>query len=549
MAWYIPPQTHRYKTSEITSVDAFTNESETGPVRSDGLGAGDSHRYGKNYRPQECFFCHGYGHVSDNCPSKTSKNKNTSSSRPAGGVVARRGRRLDFAAPSSSRGRGFTDLFPPPTPKLPQVKHDDPRMNDRNWIAAYPDPADRKDAIEEASGGSVSMKQARAAAPGLAKTPHRMESLNAMNNARRKNSASAKSRPKTVVKTASFTPVKGRTGKNRYETRPAHARATRLYNLPLTACRTTVKLSEQPFWPVKAQTIPVKKPTSAELVAQQVVPVAKETEASASSAANPDKSEIVKQSGKGFLQERGEKVPSHYNTVVFPPRAPKRAVATDHAHESTDSDYQTDVYSDDEVRPAAATVRRQSENDLSDDSLTTYPLSDRMRAQKQLSSSDAQSGAKRYLRSSSAKKAFIGNTIVTGRILLDQDELSIIKSLAAHNIHLAGYDVFHEMSGEPAVIEINMAMARAPIERVPDVSRGTDVDQLVQTRTAPEKKRELFKIMVEDAETIQVYDTDEPLAVALRICRENRIDDPEIQQRWNEQITKKFQKMQEKVKN
>lgn len=40
-------------------------------IRPDGIGAGDSHRYGKNYRPdslRQCNYCHKPGHVVSQCP-------------------------------------------------------------------------------------------------------------------------------------------------------------------------------------------------------------------------------------------------------------------------------------------------------------------------------------------------------------------------------------------------------------------------------------------------------------------------------------------------
>lgn len=51
-------------------------------IRPDGIGAGDSHRYGSNYRPdglRECNFCHATGHIIVNCPLLPHRPAKTSS--------------------------------------------------------------------------------------------------------------------------------------------------------------------------------------------------------------------------------------------------------------------------------------------------------------------------------------------------------------------------------------------------------------------------------------------------------------------------------------
>lgn len=120
-------------------------------IRSDGIGAGDSHRYGKNYRPDslhQCTFCHSPGHVIKQCPLLPRRPSLSRISVPSNYGT---NDRATFQIVSDSKGRRKKKKrLPVPlisTVQCADVQEDDPRMHERSMIAAYPLISERKHAI------------------------------------------------------------------------------------------------------------------------------------------------------------------------------------------------------------------------------------------------------------------------------------------------------------------------------------------------------------------------------------------------------------------
>lgn len=519
----------------------------------------------------------------DTCLALKNKPKLFSASQ-ASPRPARRGARSEASSKAGRDRHGRSnDLFPPPTPRVPQVAFEDPRMNDRNLIAAYPDPEDRRDAIEEAYGVTVSMKEALAASPGLRKKPQPLRPLNDANDAQRIPLNTAKAQPKTIVKSSTFTTLRpGRSRKRRDRNSAPRPMATnplspvRLSSVAAPSARIVMdskQLSNEPFW-LKATTTAPTKPDASDRETRAVEQSSKSANDRSLSAARSSRSEIIKQSSKGYLQERGEEVPPHYNKVVFPPQPPKRADSTDDKSPESDSDYESDVYSDVNLKPANAVNKDTPEDELSDSSSLVPRTAYKRELMRPLSKgrglvavhhsallstplTEDKVLPETYFAKRSADTAV---KLITRRIALDEEESALLSALRATGLQVSGYDVIVCPMNEFAPVNqatptvtagdsnpsqnsksISDDKSRYPVENRPNRDS-------VNSSGNGNRGRLLFKISLDDGgDVAEVYEYDSPPAVALKICQENQIDNPLVRDRFSSQIARKFQRALERL--
>lgn len=317
----------------------MVDESESTPViRTDGVGGGGLHRLGPNYRPRGFVFgkqLERPGHVIP-APRKDWRraslsfevNSKPKLSLPPDSKRIRQGNQVKH------KPLAGTALYPEKVIKAGIF--DDDRMNDRGWLAAFPDPVARRNAIDDYCQRSR-----------LVQSPDRKVAVPKQHIvAKVKKNESGENLSQTLPPISM--PLSEPPGSPRSS---SAKREPRIFN--------AAALIERPFWK-SANNKADNAETSTHTGNSAFVTPKNANSALPSTKLVSGQVESVRQSSKGYLQERCEEVPSHYKKVSIIPAQPKRAQAI--WNSDSDSEYSSDVYSDPDLRQGNL-HRRHSSND------------------------------------------------------------------------------------------------------------------------------------------------------------------------------------------
>lgn len=467
----------------------------------------------------------------------------------------------------------------------------DPRMNDRNWIAAYPDPGDRSLALINTPNEGISRTDVLVS--GLQTDVSKVASV--------KKKRTRKTTPAltggTVESTGLQSALAGaKIGSKKQSSEKADPNVQiRRKRSSRHATGTIAPLSDlvsYPFWiggpnspcqPAKNTSKP--DPDTALRWTSSTEPTRPNTcELSSSS---PD---ITAQSSKGYIQQRPPELPSHYSKVILRSLAPTRGhVGTFSDETSESSSFGSDVYSDPGLR-SFGFQSHANEHGSSDEECLT--ISGSLHTCNLTHSAD--STGRPYLNhregSSDGQTSFEGLSIPRARQIHDISsgaQSCKIVAPAIDNIEEAklwlddqrGLSVQRTIehvaliySDDSEIDENEVTKSTKVGNTVASKSSSTrsctgtefvstcldksarDQDHLdvitqpasVCSSTAEDKGRFLFTIDLDNRRR-DVHEREKPSDVVAALCRDHAVEDSDTRERFEHAITAKFQKAFKKL--
>lgn len=455
----------------------------------------------------ECYYCHGRGHLSSECKAVRDKQGRQASSLTAT-VTTRKSRTQGEHSLLNVKkygGRGLVPLFLPTesTSRMSQSRFVDSRMNDKNLIAAYPDPAMRADILQQIHKEPISMVEASPRSSGTSTTTVVAQPRKAPNESHSDAQSSSKRAKTDVFQLASISEISATAPKPRLHKAPAHSRA-RYQRAPSSTAiplRTPIQIADQPFWlsgyqtSQKASASP-KPATSTTAITSTASPAAGATHTTSPQENRPISDPEILRSQKqdlntaSALQNRRQPVP--------PSKLREAVPGHKHAMSATsESDYESDVYSDPDLR----TIDYSDSETVCPDHVA--------KPESKFTTSDEQVAA------------------TTDR--LDYDDC--VSILQGAQIGVVEFDNSGKLTKGASSSLVNRETSR--------VSKGA----------RPDGARWLFNITLEDAPVVEFYDSDVPLGIAAKLCAAKGIDDVEVQQAWATQIAAKAAKKCQKFRS